>query len=409
MKVLHHDEPGAIGLAAEAEALIREARRRQRKRWALSVLTILFAAALTVGLVAGIGKSGTRPPAGSAPSGTGPLPGNAAIRSVSFPGPLVPTQVVSAAGALWVVGTKGSSLVPTCSIERIDPQTLHPEDFPLPACGSYVTSGSGLIYIAASHEARGSNNVTFRLETFDPRTQRAELMSPVITTVVGSSSAHLTLTYGAGSLWLSSLDRQLLQIAPSTGKVVRTISGVPGPPGSQLPLTANPGGVWVADGPGGGSANIYRMASGAAHISTVYDGPARSSIEWLTTVSGTVWADMATFGKSGTPVWTRLLAFDLAGRRILRTPSEPFGVAPLVSAGTGLYSIGSAGTCNTPQPLWRVDDKTGRAVRVATLSTPIEPCLTGQITSIGGSVFVLEATGSTSPHAVLYRIQAKSR
>lgn len=344
-------------------------------------------------LLVGFGRSGT--PAGAVGS---------PVRSLRFPGPFVPSAVVSADGAVWVVGTQRSA----CAIERIDPVSLRAEAFGLPACGSYVTTGDGSIFLAAGHEARGDNGVQFHLERFDPSSGRATVMTPVMATAVGSDQAHFAMTYGDRYLWLASWDGTLRQVSPSTGRVVRTIPNVSTDSEGHPALTANAGGTWMAGGPGGGN-DILRIPPGSARASVVYRGPARSSVLWLATVGDTVWAEVATYGRNGTSVSTRLVAFDLRGRRTLRTPNEPLGTAALVGAGSGLYSIGSARGCDTPQRLWQVDPKTGHAVRVRTLATPVEPCLTGELASLGGAVFVLEATGSTSPHAVLYRIEAKRR
>ena len=121
-------------------------------------------------------------------------------------------------------------------------------------------------------------------------------------------------------------------------------------------------------------------------------------------------ADVASGSKSQPVSSTRLIAFDLSGTPILEGPNEPFGDVPLVGSKDGLWSIGSGTLCSAPQMLWRVDPATGGSTDITALRTPIEPCLTenptsSQITVANRSVFILEATGTTRPSAVLYRVQ----
>ncbi len=315
---------------------------------------------------------------------------------------------MSVGGSVWVLGISGQpTRPPSCSIEEIDPVTLQNHIYPLAVCGYYVALGNGLIYIAGDVSA--INNDEFHLEIFNPETKRSIVMNPVMITTQGSGRAHMDMTYGAGSIWMTYWGSELVQISPSSGAVLNKITNAPQSEGGHGTIVANRGGLWIAEGVSS-TGTIYRLAAHSQTLSTIYTGPAHSSVLWLSSIGPTVWADVAS-GSDGHPVLsTRLIAFDLSGKQILEGPNEPFGDVPLVGSKDGLWSIGSGALCSGPQRLWRVDPSTAGSTDVTTLRTPIEPCLTespttSQITFASRSVFVLEATGTTRPAAVLYRIQ----
>jgi hypothetical protein len=386
-----------------AEALIKEARRRQRRRYAFSAAVVVVVAGLVVGLLLSVGGSDTTPTK-SVPSAP-----RVSIQSLTFPGPFVPEQVVSASGAVWVLGTSQPTLQGGCSIEEVDPVSLRKQDFPIPACGYYLTVGKGLVYIAADIPSGYGDDV--HLEIFNPVTRHATVMAPVIITTQGSGRAHMDMTYGTGSIWMTYWGRELVEISPSTGAVIKRITNAPPSVGGHGTIIANEGGLWIAEG-AGSSADIYRLAPGSQAISKIYSAPARESVLWLSSIGTRIWADVASYSQNSQAVSTKLIAFDLSGRKVLQTPNEQFGDVPLVGQENQLWSVGSGAQCSVPQRLWMIDAATGRSSEVTTLRTPVEPCLTespttSQMTVVDRTVFVLEATGTTRPAAVMYRVHAE--
>jgi hypothetical protein len=373
-------------------------------RRALSATLILLAA--------GLGFVVLSPVAADGSTRQSPVSSKTSIRSLAFPGPFVPEQVVSVDGSVWVLGSSGLGTPQSCGIEEIDPITLQHHSYPISACGYYMAVGNGLIYIAG--DASAINTDEFHLEIFNPATKHPTVMNPVIITTQGSGRAHMDMTYGAGSIWMTYWGSELVQVSPSTGAVLQRITNAPPSDGGHGTIVAISEGLWIAEGVSS-AAVIYRLAAHSQTLSTIYTGPAHSSVLWLSSIGPTVWADAAS-GSDGHPVTsTRLIAFDLSGTPILEGPNEPFGDVPLVGSNDGrLWSVGAWAFCSGPQRLWRVDPATGRSTDITALRTPIEACLTespttSQITVADRSVFVLEATGTTRPAAVLYRVQVEMK
>jgi hypothetical protein len=396
--------------APNLEVLIKEARRRQHRRYAVSAFVILLVAGLVVGLLVGVGSNGVRSMRKTIP----PPPAAVTVQSLGFPGPFVPYQVVSASGSVWVLGTRQLDVRGGCAVEQIDPTTLQTAMFPIPACGQYLAVGNGFIYIAAAFPTADPYGNELHLESFDPVTKQAVVMAPVITTILGAGT-NLALAYGGGWLWLSE-GTDLLQISPSTGGLVATITDVVPSNVYQPSVVANDGGAWTAGGPSDSPADVFRIAPGSQAASVTYTGPAHGSVLWLSAVGNSVWADVASYHDNyGGAISTRLVAFNFSGTKILQTPTEQFGDVPLVGSGDELWSVGSGYTCKGRQRLWRINAVTGKSTSVTTLHTPIEACLAetlggaSQITADGDSIFVLETTGQTRPASLLYRVQAHVR
>lgn len=392
--------------APNPELLIKGARRRQRRRWAATLAATAAAAGLVAGLLltTGRGRNAVR--------GGGAVPRVVSVRSVSFPGPFVPLQVVSARGRAWVLGTNQADYRQGCRLEAIDPATLRSTPFPLPACGYYLTVANGLIYVAGAVPSAVPGDEQVHLEVLDPATGGATLMAPPVMTTQGSSRAHMAMAYQGGWIWISEWGSSIWQVSPSTGRVVRTITDAPPSPGGHGIIVGNRSGLWATPGLGG-PPTVYRLEPGATAMSRVYTGPRGSMVSWLAPVGDMVWAALEEPTTTGGTVTTRLVAFDPSGRQVVTTPTQQFGDVPLVGSPSQAWSVGSGPDCAAPQRLWFVDPKSGRSTPVATLATPIEPCLTenptaSQTALVGDRVVVLEPTGVSSPPAVLHVIRTAS-
>jgi hypothetical protein len=224
----------------------------------------------------------------------------------------------------------------------------------------------------------------------------------------------MALAYGGGSLWLHPWGDEVLQISPTTGAVVRTITDAPFPGGGHPVVVANRSGIWLTGGVGSPPI-IDRLTPGSRTASRVYQGPSPDSILGLVVAGDRVWAQVATYGDGGRNVTIRLAAFDAAGRKVLETGVEKFGYSPLAGWDDQLWSVAAGPGCTGPQRLWRIDGRTGRSVVAATWPSPVVPCPTAagggselmggtQLALAGHGAFVLDTDDSPGPSGVLFRI-----
>ena len=276
-----------------------------------------------------------------------------------------------------------------------------------------IAAGDGQLFLVTSdYVPDTAATQQLRIEVFDTTSHSSTLLAPVDMTLIGSAIAHQTLAYGDGSLWLygygSPSRPQVVQISPSTGAVITSTNSVPAIGGIFPAVVADAGGLWLAGGAGGGP-NLELIPGGSATPRQLYDRP-QGTVQWLAAIGTRVWADVETFDVRSKPekLQNRLLAFDSSGRMVVDSRPGQMGDFPLVeTAGSKLWTIGVGGKCTTQQ-LIAVNQTTGDSKDVAVLKTPIEPCLYGadgsQLTSVNGSVFVLDPTQMNSPPSVLYRV-----
>jgi hypothetical protein len=372
---------------------------------------------LAAGLVAGsLITSGPTSPKGA----KGPHPRPAAlnhlqVRSLRFSGSFVPQQVVAEGGRIWVLGSTQPQSYTACAIEDVDPATLKTTLYPIQACAVDITTGPGRLFLVANNFVPGTAATRqLRIEVFDTTRHTSTVLRPVDVTLIGSAIAHQTLTYGDGALWLYGYGRpaspEVVEISPATGAVMTATTAVPGIGGVFPTVVANAGGLWLGGGPGG-APNLELIVSGTSTPRQLYDRP-RSAIQWLSTVGGLVWADVLTFAGQAQSenVQNRLLAFDTSGNLVVDSPPGQPGDFPLVkTSDSELWTLGVGGECSTQQ-LITINPATGASRAVASLKTPIKPCLYGaggfQLASVYESVFVLDPTQMNGPPSLLYRINA---
>ncbi len=401
----HIAAPTAAGDAdADARALFEEARLRRRRRrlWVAAALVVLTGSVAAFALT--IGSGGTTRPTKTA--ATGRAGGIRTIRSLTFTGSFSPQQVVSESGRIWLVGSTAPDNR-NCVVEEIDPASLRRRTFPLPACGSYLAVGGGRIFLADGVFTGVTDTTAFHVESFDTATGRGVVMAPVVIATTGTGYAHMAMTYAGGWLWMTPWSDEALEISPSTGSVVRTITGLPTSTGGHPLIVGGPGGTWSAGG-AGSPLIIDRIDPRSTTPAVVYRGSRSSSVLWLSPVGDRVWAEVGTYVDGGRAVVTRLVAFDSSGKRVLETSPEESGDLPVVGSGGELWSVGSGARCDGPQRLWRIDSRTGKSVAAATLPSPVAPCLVAadgsELAAVGDSVFVLDPASTFGPGSVLYRI-----
>lgn len=335
------------------------------------------------------------------------------LRSTTFTGAFQPSEIVSAAGRLWLIDERAlSSGTGTCSAGALDPASLTVHPFPLASCGFNAVAGGGHLYLETETGQPGTNDWLVHIESVSLAQPSSVVLAPVDVTVVGSEIAHTQLAYANGHLWLDaySSDRgqTVVEIAPASGVVVGTFTGVPPGGGVEPLLTAGPGGVWAAGGAGGSTspAVVNGVGTGAVHVlPPVVASNENGTIEWMAPVGALMWLDVATFtpsqGLRQTQMEERLVEMDSAGTVVRRSGVEALG-SSLVTVGGNLYSVGDADSCAVVH-VYRVDPASLHAAVVATLRPPGASCLGGSerpVAAVGGSLYVLNPTSSGS---VLYR------
>jgi hypothetical protein len=201
---------------------------------------------------------------------------------------------------------------------------------------------------------------------------------------------------------------EVVGISPQTGSVAVTIADPPDIGGIFPALAVNAAGRWFGGGPGGPPGMVWAQPDGPTK--TVYSGPARSAILWLSAVGHTVWAGVDEYGPGERPAnVTHLLAVNQHGRVLRFTHPEQIGDFPLVATTDGrLWSMSYAALCGGAEELVEVDAASGLSHLVEPLPAPPGACNaedTGsQVAAVGSDLFVLIPSGS-SGSGVLYRAE----
>ena len=348
--------PGWLPAAgAGPEAVIREARRRQHRRW----LAIAVAAATAISGAGaaiwgtGIG-SGSRPPGLHGRPGPGAQPtagaGGATLLVASQTSLPKGNSLSLAAGyqAVWVTGI-GMTYQVDEATGRIVRTISTPGTFP-DGCRSGIAAGAGAVWV--THGCRGIYRI-------DPHSGRVTASLPVPD--VGDSIA-----VAGGLVWVTNYHGDLLRIQPRTNK----ITGKPAYVGfGGWWITPGAGALWVTDAHGG----ITRLdpVTGAAaafsnyavlDVSAAGAGSLWSSqVKRVDPATGRVTASIPVAGAYQLVFW-RGSAWVLALRRSLtliridpgtnQVTGKPVPVGKPVPAGQGTEpSVMAAG----PTGLWVLD------------------------------------------------------
>lgn len=369
----------------------------QARTTAACIVATLFALAASLGL-----QADAAPAVAHVPT----------LRAVHFPDSFVPQQIVTAAGHLWVLGSHEPSSFTDCALWELDPSTTLTGSFTLPACATGMASGNGRVYMLANHTQSGTDTRDYHIEVFDPASDAAQVLTPVVLQNVGSAVAHTDLSFGDGFLWLygsANGSPVVVQISPDTGAVERTIDNPPQIGGVYPAVVADGAGVWLGGGPGGPpQLEWVRTATGAVTNPSLVPGRRASSVLWLSAVAGRIWAGVAQYGALGTTtVSTRLVAVTDEGRIAVRSPTEPVGLFPVVATPGGhLWDVADAKTCGDPERLLEINPSTGAAHAAASLARPPGACYDedggSELAAIGRLVYVLFPAGQPR-EAVLYR------
>jgi hypothetical protein len=285
------------GPGTEPEAVIREARRRQRRRWLAAGVAIAVAAAGAAAVIAGSG-AGSRPrppghhsmPAAAAhglPAGPAHAAALVTVSQVSLP---KGNSLSLAVGfrAVWVTGVGVTYQVDEAT-GRIVRTISTPGTFP-DGCGSGIAAGAGAVWV--THGCRG----VYRI---NPRSGR-------VTASLRVPDAGDAVAVANGLVWVPSYHGDLLRIQPRTGKII----GKPIPVGGgAYEITLGLGALWVTSGGGGGIVSRVNVATGAVQPFGNLDVEAVGAgslwtpyVQRIDPVTGSAIASVPVPGPAGWPV-----------------------------------------------------------------------------------------------------------
>ena len=353
---------------AEPAAVIREARRRQHRRWLAAAVAAAVAIGGVAAVVAGSG-AGSRPRSPGRQVLPGPghgrpvAPARPAAEVVTVSQTRVPRAAGSLAagyGAVWLLGDGvtyqvdqvngkivrtvlspmpsssvgcqcgGGSIVAGAGavwvsygcrgIYRIDPHTGRVTSYPRISAGGGIAAAGGLLWVIGGHD---------RLVRIQPRTGQ------VIGKPVRVGAGSWTLTPGAGALWVSS----------SYGLAVGTVYRVDLETGAVTPL-ANPT-VTDVQAVGAGSlwsSQVQRVDPTGRVIATFFVLGTSNVVFW----KGSAWA--LTLQRSLT-----LQRIDPATNQVTGTPA-PVGKPWPAGAALG-WNTPPAAIAAGPTGLWVLDPK----------------------------------------------------
>lgn len=393
------------GERPDPEALIREARRLQRRRYSLMAAVLLIVIGGTaVGLATSQGGGPRRAGGGrphTAPAAPKITPPTTATRvpGVVLPSSALFTQISVTAGGLLLTGeTPATAESPAsagamCVAAPLDPQTLAVGKLTEGSCGDPLLFGRDVE--AVNTPVPESNNATVSIDTANPATGQVT-DGPVVMTYGSYSDTRPVMAYGSRWIWIYDVETtrgpELLQVSTQSGAVVDTI---PMPAFYRPLLAADGGGVWVANSLGGSPATaLSYVAAGSSAPSVV--------------IAGTD-LPICSLEASGTSAWIFAPASGGAGcteqvvERFTDHSPEPLYTAagpllPLTVIGDeadGLWTMDYASPGQ--EQIIHIDPDTGSETVVANVPAAPIPSyesdgglVPGQAVYFGGSLYLLE-------------------
>ena len=270
---LQTERPVQLSEPSDAEALFREAKRRERRRRLLIGTAILLVAATAAGIGLGVsGSSGgdharivhaaTNPPTPVVSLKTGVTMLNL-TKSDKY------SDITTVGGRILLYGVTTGDLPEasqTCSSAIVNPSTLKLSDLRSGSCADPSLQGESVVPIlSAAKTIPGGGVISYAIRVAHVTTSAPGYrLGPVVMTFPEGSTSNPDWIYGDGSLWLydasSSGGHDLIRISESTGDVVQQLNI----PSIVRPLLAT-----------------TRSINAAASVETAFAspriGPARSS------------------------------------------------------------------------------------------------------------------------------------
>jgi hypothetical protein len=427
--VLHGRSATAAGPPADAEALIKEARRLRRRRWATGVGLLALAGAgigLGVGMPGGPGRSG----AGGQPGAHGPgLVPPVAMLNLSASDRYGDIALVGQEIVLYgpAIEEQDPSVPATCNSAVVDPATLALSHLMTGSCADPALQGRSVLPVVTVEPKTpfghgGVASITVRISRLVPGSPGYAL-GPVVMSFPQESDGWPTWTYGDGDLWLFDAlakgGSQLLRISGTSGAVLQRIAM---PAISRPIVTFDDDGFWLApaanSGGGDGTSNgVYHLTPGADAALRVLSLPRGEPVSWMVAAGHSLWLApgpaptevLHLVGASAKPAGHAMLAASLA--EVLMTQGDS---STIVGDASGLWTaVPSA--AGERQQVFRLLPDTGTASAVALLepaySSP-DDLLYGKTEAIAyhGSMYLLDPPADSGPgyrsegFSALYRI-----
>jgi hypothetical protein len=297
------DLPTPTGERPDSDALIKEARRLRRRRYLIiGAVLLVVLGGTTVGFATsqggghrntGGGHSRTVPGAPKAipPTSATRLPG------VVLPSSALFTQIsVTSKGLLLTGETRASfeKATPTCVAASVNPRSLAVGKLTVGNCDDPLLFG--LTVEAENAYIPHSNNATISINTANPTTGQVR-HGPAVMTYGSYSDTRPVFAYGGQSTWIYDVETaagpELLQVSNQSGDVVDTI---PMPALYRPLLSADDGGVWVANSVGGSPATALSYVPAGSSAPQVVAPETNVPICWLAASGSSAWVGAGTRG-----------------------------------------------------------------------------------------------------------------
>ncbi len=438
MQLLHKRPPASGKPPADAEIIIREARRLRRRRWAIGIAVVALAAAGT-GLGVGFSRSGNGGRHGSGLAGHGQAAGaiviSPGVRMLDLSDSDKYGDIALAGGRIVLYGPalqeRDPSASATCNSARVDPATLALSHLMTGSCANPALEGQRVLPVVTvepgvSFGDGGVAAVTVRISRAVSGPP-GYVLGPVVMSFPQESDGWPTWTYGDGDLWLFDAlakgGSQLLRISGSTGAVVQRIAM----PAISRPIVAfDDDGFWLAaaansGGDSGASNGVYRVAPGSRTATRAFSLPSGEPVSWMVASGQSLWLAPGPrpstiwhlTGASATPVGHVRLPASLAGVLMVQG-----GGSAMVGDASGLWTA-TPNAAGTQQQVFRLLPDSGATSAVALLkpaySSPDE-LLYGNIAAVTyrGSMYLLDPPVESGPDyrgegfSALYRITPES-
>lgn len=335
----------------------------------------------------------------------------AQVVTKTFAGRFIPSQVISAGGSVWLVGSRPGGT--GCRIGRINASSMVLASYPLQSCGFNATAGHGAVYLETTVADVKDQTYAVHIEDFSVSRHKSSLFPAVSARMfLGSDIAHTQLAYAHGSLWLyATLDDRsspvVVQLSPTTGQAEHTYAAVPPLGGGEPLITSTPGSLWFAGGAGSGAeftkldlatrtlrsirvpgsfASVYAMSSFADRIVFLYLAPKT--------------------GPSPARLYSFIGSLSIDAGNLAKSVAEQVG-STLVSTSGQLFTVGPGSTCTSAITIWHVNTRTLRTRPVVRVVPPGDACLGDSddrpVAALDGHIFVLYSGPRASE---LYRVAA---
>ena len=390
-------------VASGPDALIKEARRRQRRRYLLIGLALCVTAAATGIALEVTGGNGGGSPSKSGHGTAPPHPSASAQRlsTAGLPASVLFDQIVSTPEGLLVTGvTAGTvdSVKQMCADAVVDPRTLRVGQISTGSCDDPRLSGHTVEPISAY--VGGSNDAKLSISSVE--VSGKVIVGPPVMAYGSLSDTRPVTAYGSSSLWVYDVETtsgaELLQVSIPSGKVVDRVTM----PKLYRPLlAADDGGVWVANSIDGSAGHaLYYVPSGAS-APTEVNADDGLPVCWLTASGASAWVGVGDGWNCGKQ---SIQEYAAGAREPVYSSPARNGVTPFYVIGDdtdGLWAMQWTPPLSPgkprPQQVIYIDPTTGKESVAATLppvvyptSVPSDGLVAGQGVYLDGALYLLE-------------------